>query len=323
MKAIVRTEYGTPDVLRLVEVERPVPGDDEVLIRVRAASINAADRYLMRGEPRLLRLGTGVKRPKNPRLGADVAGSVEAAGGNVTTFKPGDAVYGDLSGSGWGAFAEYVVAPAGILAPMPANLTFEQAAAVPMAAVTALQGLRDKGEIRPGQRVLIHGASGGVGAFAVQIAKALGAEVTAVTSPRNLELAQSLGADHVIDYTREDFSRKGQRYDLILAANGDRSLGDYRRALAPGGVLVNSGGGMGQTFRALLLGPAISLAGGKVRALVAKPSRADLIFLTGLIEAGQIAPVIDECFPLAETAAAFRAAGRPRGKVVITIAGEA
>ncbi len=322
MKTIIRTEYGGPDVLRLVEIEKPVPGDDEVLVRVRASSINAADRYLMRGEPLPFRLDLGLRRPKNARLGADVAGTVEAIGRHVTAIEPGDAVYGDLSGSNWGAWAEFAVAPAAVLAPMPSNLSFEQAGAVPLAAVTALQGLRDGGNLASGHRVLIHGASGGVGTFAVQIAKALGAEVTAVVSPRNLELARSLGADRVIDYTTDDFSRDGSRYDLILAANGNRSLGDYRRALTEGGTLVNSGGGMGQTFRALLLGPLVSATSRQsVRSLMAKPNRDDLIFLNGLIEAGQVAPVIDDCYRLAETAAGMRymEETRPRGKVVISL----
>ena len=242
MKAIVYTEYGSPDVLRLEEVDQPVPAAGEVLIRVRASSLNAADRYLMRGEPFLLRLSSGLRRPKNPRLGGDVAGVVEATGRDVRDFRPGDAVYADVSGSGLGGFGEYVAVPEHLVAPKPENLSFEAAAAVPLAGVTALQGVRDAGRVGPGQQVLIHGASGGVGTFALQIARALGAEVTAVVSPRNVELTRSLGADHVIDYTREDFSRNGRRYDAIIAANGRRSLADYRRALVDGGLVVEAVG---------------------------------------------------------------------------------
>ena len=322
MKAIIYTEYGSPDVLRLEEVEQPVPAAGEVLIRVRASSLNAADRYLMRGEPFLLRLSSGLRRPKNPRLGGDVAGVVEATGRDVRDFRPGDAVYADVSGSGLGGFGEYVAVPEHLVAPKPENLSFEAAAAVPLAGVTALQGVRDVGRVGPGQRVLIHGASGGVGTFALQIARALGAEVTAVVSPRNVEMARSLGADHVIDYTREDFSRNGRRYDVIIAANGRRSLADYRRALVDGGVLVTTGGTMGQIFQSLLLGPLVSAAGNrKVRSLAAKPNRDDLLTLKQWIEAGKITPVIDDCYPLSEVAAAMRhmIETRPRGKLVITV----
>ena len=322
MKAIIYTEYGSPDVLRLEEVEQPVPAAGEVLIRVRASSLNAADRYLMRGEPFLLRLSSGLRRPKNPRLGGDVAGVVEATGRDVRDFRPGDAVYADVSGSGLGGFGEYVAVPEHLVAPKPENLSFEAAAAVPLAGVTALQGVRDAGRVGPGQQVLIHGASGGVGTFALQIARALGAEVTAVVSPRNVELTRSLGADHVIDYTREDFSRNGRRYDAIIAANGRRSLADYRRALVDGGVLVTTGGTMGQIFQSLLLGPLVSAAGNrKVRSLAAKPNRDDLLTLKQWIEAGKITPVIDDCYPLSEVAAAMRhmIETRPRGKLVITV----
>ena len=322
MKAIIYTEYGSPDVLRLEEVEQPVPAAGEVLIRVRASSLNAADRFLMRGEPFLLRLSSGLRRPKNPRLGGDVAGFVEATGRDVRDLRPGDAVYADISGSGQGGFGEYVAVPEHVVAPKPKNLSFEEAAAVPLAGVTALQGVRDAGRVGPGQRVLIHGASGGVGTFALQIARALGAEVTAVVSPRNVELTRSLGADHVIDYTREDFSRNGRRYDAIIAANGRRSLADYRRALVDGGVLVTTGGTMGQIFQSLLLGPLVSAAGNrKVRSLAAKPNRDDLLTLKQWIEAGKITPVIDDCYPLSEVAAAMRhmIETRPRGKLVITV----
>ena len=246
MKAIVYTEYGSPDVLQFKEVVKPAPKQDEVLVKVYAVSVNAADIHLLRADPFLIRLSSGLLKPKNNILGSDIAGRVEAIGSAVKQFKPGDKVFGDISGCGWGGFAEYVCARENALALKPANLSFEEAAAVPMAAVTALQGLRSKGQIQPGQKVLINGASGGVGSFAVQIAKAFGAEVTAVCSTRNFDRARSIGADHVIDYTKEDFARNGQEYDLILAANGDRSISDYRRALTPRGAYVMTGGAMSQ-----------------------------------------------------------------------------
>jgi len=264
MKAIVYTKYGPPDVLQLKEVEKPIPKDNEVLIRVRAASVNAYDWRLMRAKPFLVRLmGGGLLKPKNKILGADIAGRVEAVGKNVKQFQPGDEVFGDISACGNGGFAEYVCAHENTLVLKPAGMTFEEVAAVPMAAVTALQGLRDKGQIKPGQKVLINGASGGVGTFAVQIAKSFGAEVTAVCSTRNLDMARSIGADRVIDYTQEDFTRNGQHYDLILAANGYHSIFDYKRALSPGGIYVMTGGSMAQMFQAMLLGPLLSMIGSK------------------------------------------------------------
>lgn len=323
MKAIIYTQYGSPDVLQLGEVPTPQPGEGEVLVKVQATGLNAADRYALSGKPFIARLMIGgPRRPKHTILGADVAGVVEAAGPHVTRFRPGDAVFGDLSGSGWGGLAEYVAAPEHGWALKPVGISFEQAAAVPMAAVTALQGLRDKGQLRPGQRVLVHGASGGVGTFAVQIAKALGGEVTAVCSPRNVEMARALGADHVIDYTREDFAQNKQRYELIFVANGRRPLGDYQRALAPGGIGVVAGGALGQIFQAMLLGPFVS-GRGKVTSLSAKPDSVDLAAVGELLQAGQVRPVIDRCYPLAETAEAFRylERERARGKVVITVAG--
>jgi NADPH:quinone reductase-like Zn-dependent oxidoreductase len=314
--------YGAPDVLQLTAVTNPAPRTGEVLVQVHAASLNQADLYLLRGEPLPLRLSTGLRRPKRPTLGADIAGRVVAVGGGVTRFQPGDAVYGDLSACGLGGFAEYVCAREEALAPKPASLSFVQAAAVPMAAVTALQGLRAAGPVAAGVRVLVHGASGGVGTFAVQLARAMGAQVTAVCSARNVEQARTLGAEHVIDYTQEDFTRDGRRYDLILVVNGRRSLAEYRRALSARGRLVVAGGDVGTIMQAMLLGPAISLAHSiTVRSLVARPSRDDLLFVGQLLDGGVVVPVIDRCYPLGELSEAMRhlATGHARGKVVITV----
>ena len=323
MKAIVRTKYGPPDVLKLEEVPKPTPGDDQVLIRVHGASVNAADWHLLTADIFLVRLmGRGLLTPKDKTLGADVAGRVEAVGRNVKQFKPGDEVFGDIFQSGGGSFAEYACAREDALALKPASLTFEEAAAVPLAAVTALQGLRDKGKIRPGQKVLINGASGGVGTFAVQIAKSLGAEVTAVCSTRNLDMVRSIGADQVIDYTKEDFTTSGQRYDLILAANGYHPILDYRRALSPKGIYVMSGGSWAQMFQAMLLGPWVSMTGSKkMGALSAKANPEDLAFVKQLLEAGKVKPVIDRRYPLSEVSEALRylGEGHARGKVVITV----
>jgi NADPH:quinone reductase-like Zn-dependent oxidoreductase len=322
MKAIVYTEYGSADVLRLKEVEKPAPRSDEVLIKVHAASVNAYDWHLLRGEPFVARLYAGLRKPKNTILGEDIAGRVEAAGANARQFKPGDEVFGDIAARGSGGFAEYVCSREDLLVLKPAAMTFEQAAAVPMAAITALQGLRDKGRVRPGQEVLINGASGGVGSFALQIAKYFGAKVTAVCSTGNLAMARSLGADHVIDYTKEDFTRNGQRYDLILAANGYHPLADYKRALNPGGMYVMTGGSNRQIFQAMLLGPWLSIgAGKKMGGLAAKASQRDLVFVKELLEAGKIKPVIDRRYPLSEVAEAIRylEEGHARGKVVITM----
>jgi len=323
MKAIVYTKYGPPDVLQLQEVEKPAPKDNEVLIRIHAASANAYDWHLLKADPFLVRLmGGGLLKPKNKILGADMAGRVEAVGRNVRQFKPGDDVFGDLAGCGCGGFAEYVCAHEDALVLKPASLTFEEAAAVPMAAVTALQGLRDKGRIQPGQRVLINGASGGVGTFAVQIAKSFGAEVTAVCSTRNLDMARSLGADRVIDYTREDFTQNGQRYDLILAVNGYHPISAYKRALSPKGIYVMAGGSTAQIFQAVLLGPWMSITGGKkMGAVTAKPNQKDLAIIIELLEAGKVVPVIDKRYPLSEVPEALRylGEGHARGKVVITL----
>ncbi len=323
MKAVVCTHYGPPDVLQFQEVNKPAPKDNEVLIKVHAASVNAADWHLLRADPFLVRFMVGgLLKPKYRILGSDVAGWVEAAGRNVRQFRPGDEVFGDLFACGLGAFAEYACAREDAVALKPARLTFEQAAAVPLAAVTALQGLRDKGKIQAGKKVLINGAGGGVGTFAVQIAKAFRAHVTAVCGTGNLETARSIGADRVIDYTREDFTRSGERYDLILAANGYHPIQDYRRALNPGGIYVMSGGAMAQMFQALLLGPWISMAGSKKMGSVsAKPNIRDLVFVKELIEAGKVTPVIDRRYALHEVAEAIRylERGHARGKVVITV----
>jgi NADPH:quinone reductase-like Zn-dependent oxidoreductase len=322
MRAMVYTEYGPPEVLRFEEVEKPTAKGDQVLVKVVAASVNYGDWSLLRGEPFLVRLMVGgLLKPKNTILGADIAGRVEAVGPKVTQFRPGDAVFGDISACGFGGFAEYVAVPEGALAPKPANVTFEQAAAAPMSAVVALQGLRDKGQIRPGEKVLINGASGGIGTFAVQIAKAFGAEVTGVCSTRNLELVRSIGADRVIDYTREDFAQDGQGYDLIVATAGYRSIFDYHRALGPGGRYVATGGSLAQVFQPMLLGPFLSVAGSKKMGnLSAQPDQEDLVFVKDLVEASQVVPVIDRCYPLPDVPEALRyyGEGHSRGKVVIT-----
>jgi len=323
MKAILCERYGPPDVLKLAEVAKPAPKADEVLIKVRAASLNAFDWHMLLPDPSMVRLmGGGLLKPKNRILGTDMAGRVEAVGESATQFKPGDEVYGDLARWGCGACAEYVSAPEEALARKPGNMTFEQAAAAPMAALTALQGLRDKGRIQPGWKVLINGASGGVGTFAVQIAKVFGAEVSAVCSTGNVEMARSLGADHVIDYTKEDFTRSGRQYDLILAANGFHSLADYKRALAPGGAYVMTGGSMRQIFQAMLLAPWYSMTGGKkMGGITAQANQKDLVFIKELMEAGKVVPVIDRVYPLADVPEALRylLAGHARGKVVIKI----
>jgi NADPH:quinone reductase-like Zn-dependent oxidoreductase len=324
MKAIVCTRYGSPDVLQLQELAKPAPKDDEVLIRIHAASINARDWRFMRAKPFFIRLMPGgFLQPKNKILGADVAGRVEAIGSNVKQFKPGDEVFGFLpSATGRGTFAEYVCAEGNAITLKPANLSFEQAAAVPMAALTALQGLRDNGNIQPGQKVLVQGASGGVGTFAVQIAKALGAEVTGVCSTRNLDMVRSLGADHVIDYRKEDFTRNGWQYDLILAVNGYHPISDYLHALKPEGTYVVAGGSMFQLFQAALQGRRTSKTGSRKAYVVSLvQSQKDLVFMKELLESGKVVPVIDGCYPLRQTAEAFRYYEKehPRGKVVITM----
>jgi NADPH:quinone reductase-like Zn-dependent oxidoreductase len=317
MKAFMWERYGPPDTLRLAEVERPTPRSEEGLVRVLGVSVNPADWHSMRGKPVFSRLTLGLLRPKHRILGVDVAGRVESVGGGVTRFKPGDEVYANLLDHGYGGFAEYVSVPVDALSLKPANLSFEEAAAVPMAAVTALQGLRQHGPIRPKEKVLVNGASGGVGTFAVQIAKSYGAEVTGVTSARNLDLVGSLGADHVVDYTTTDFARTGQRYDLILDTVGNRSVPDLQRALADGGKAAVSG----FTSVGKLMG--VSLRGGKdVARVEAHVTTKDLEFLKELIEAGKVRPQIDRRYPFAEipAAIAYLEKGRARGKVVVGVA---
>jgi NADPH:quinone reductase-like Zn-dependent oxidoreductase len=320
MKAIVRETYGPPDVLHLADVPVPALGDGDVLVRVRAASANAGDWHLLRGTPLPFRLVAGLRTPKFKIIGTDIAGTVEAVGRNVTQFRPGDDVFGELSRCGFGAYAEFAVAPEKALALKPANLAFDEAATLPTAGCTALQGLR-KGRIQRAQRVLINGASGGVGMFAVQIAKSFGTEVTAVCSTRNVDVVRSIGADHVIDYTKDDFATHGQRYDVILAANGDRSIWDYRRALTADGRYAMTGGSNRQLTDALLLGPLLSLGRQKFGNVLVKPDQADLLVLKELCETGKIRPVIDRRFALADVPSAVQYVedGHARGKVVVTV----
>jgi NADPH:quinone reductase-like Zn-dependent oxidoreductase len=316
MKAFVYKKYGPPETLRLAEVDKPAPDADAVLVKVRAASVNAADWHVLRGKPLFSRATLGLLRPKHQILGVDIAGQVEAVGSGITRFQPGDEVYANLLDHGYGGFAEYVSVPVEVMSLKPASLSFEEAAAVPMAAATALQGLRRHGELQPGQRVLINGASGGVGTFAVQLAKAYGAEVTAVTSTRNLDLVGSLGADHVLDYTRTDALGGGQRYDLILDTVGNRSVPDLRRALAQGGKAAVTG----FTSVAKLL--AVSLRGGKDIAQVqAHVTTEDLELLSELIEAGKVRPQIDRRYRFTEipAAIAYLEQGRAGAKVVAEV----
>ncbi|MBK7781751.1 MAG: NAD(P)-dependent alcohol dehydrogenase [Ardenticatenia bacterium] len=322
MKAIVRYTYGSPDVLQLAEVPTPTPRDDEVLIKIEATSINAADWRMLRADPFLARLDSGLLRPRNRILGFDVAGRVAAVGRAVKQWVVGDEVFGNLFDLRGGAFAEYAAVPEKLLVRKPANLSFAQAAAVPMAAVTALRGLREVKPVQPGHQVLINGASGGVGTFAIQIAKALGAEVTAVVGSRNVDLARQLGADQVLDYTREDFTPRGEQYDLILAVNGYQPITAYRKGLRPGGAYVMAGGSAAQMFQVLLLGPWMSRKGGpRMAVLETKPSAADLAAVKDMLEAGTVTPVIDRTFPLSQVPEAIRhlEQGHPRGKVVVTV----
>jgi NADPH:quinone reductase-like Zn-dependent oxidoreductase len=320
LKAIVRQTYGPPDVLHLADVPVPTVGDGDVLVRVRAASANAGDWHLLRGTPFPFRLVAGLRIPRFKIIGTDIAGDVEAVGRNITQFRPGDEVFGELSRCGFGAYAEFAAAPEKALALKPANLSVEEAATLPTAGCTALQGLR-KARVQQAQRILINGASGGVGTFAVQIAKTFGAEVTAVCSARNVDVVRSIGADHVIDYAKDDFATHGDRYDLILAANGDRSIWDYRRALSADGCYVMTGGSNRQLTDALLLGPLLSIGRQQFGNLLAKPNQADLLVLKELCETGKVRPVIDRRFALSEVPSAVRYIedGHARGKVVVTI----
>jgi NADPH:quinone reductase-like Zn-dependent oxidoreductase len=324
MKAIVNHEYGPPDVLRLEDVDTPVARGDEVLVRVLGAAVNPGDWDVMHGTPYVLRLTTGLRRPRNTVLGVAIAGRVEAVGSNVSKFRPGDEVY---AGIGKGGFAEYACVREDALATKPSNLTFEQAAAVPITGVTALQALRDIGRVQSGQNVLINGASGGVGTFAVQIAKTFGADVTGVCSTTNVDLVRSIGADHVINYTQQDFTRNGQQYDLILDNVGNRTLSELRRALTPKGTLIpNSNKGSGRwlggflrrAVQALVVSPFVHQ---RLRPFAATEKREDLVLLTELIESGKVTPVIDRTYPLSEVAEALGhyGAGHARGKVVVAM----
>ena len=321
MKAVVYCDYGSADVLKIESVEKPVPTDSQVLVRVRAASVNPLDWHFMRGEPYIARLGFGLRKPKVIRLGVDFAGVVEAVGKNVTEFKPGDEVFGGRTG----AFAQYVTIRESQVARKPANLTFEQAAAVPVAALTALQGLRDKGGIQPGQKVLINGASGGVGTFAVQIAKSFGANVTGVCSTRNVDLVRSLGADHVIDYTKEDFTKSAQRYDLVLDNVGNHSLSKLKGVLNPNATYIMVGGQKGKwiapmprAFHAMLVS---RFGKHNMRFFISEMRKKDLQVLADLMQAGKVTPVIDRTYKFSDIreAVRYQEAGHARGKVVVTV----
>jgi len=318
MKAIVYHKYGSPDVLKLEEVAKPIPKDDEVLIKVHASSINDWDWGLLRGKPFANRLPYLLK-PKMSILGSDIAGQIETVGKNVKKFSPGDEVFGDLCGGSWGCYAEYVCARENAIMLKPASMTFDEAAAIPQAALLALQGLR-KGKIQPGQKVLINGAGGGAGSFAVQMAKSFGAEVTGVDSTEKLNIMRSIGADKVIDYTKEDFTKNGQRYDFILDFAAHHSVFDYKRALSPKGIYVMVGGATARIFQVMFLGPLISMTGSKKMGLLIHKPNKDLAFIIELFEAGKVKPIIDRRYPLSEVAEALRyfGEGHAQGKVVIT-----
>ena len=322
MKAIVYTKYGSPDLLQLQEVKKPVPHDNEVIIKVYASSVNVEDLDFLRGTAWSVRM-LGLFKPKYKTLGFDVAGKVEAVGKNVNQFQPGDEVMGDLFGFGFGAFAEYVCAPEKAIVHKPDKITFKEAATLPSRAILALQGLRGKRSLQSGQKVLINGAGGGVGPFAVQIAKFLGAEVTAVDHTKKLDMLCSIGADHVIDYTKEDFTKNGQRYDLILDVAGNHSILSYRRSLRPDGLYSIVGGSRSTIFQVFFLGPLVSLFGRKKIGLIAwKPNKKeDLDFIKELVVSKKIVPVIDRCYSLSDVAEALRyfEEGYPQGKVVITV----
>lgn len=322
MKAVIFPKYGSPDVLQVVDIDKPSPNEHQILVKVHATATNPLDWHRMRGEPIIARMGEGYRVPKNPKLGADIAGVVEAVGSSVTEFKVGDEVFGSI---GSGGFAEYVCAREKFFAHKPRNLSFEEAAAAPVVGFTALQGLRDTGQIQAGQKVLVNGASGGVGTFAVQIAKSYGAEVTGVCSTGNVEMVRSIGADHVIDYKKDDFTKNGQAYDLVYDAIGNRSVMDYRRALSPQGKCVIAGF---TSFKGLIghliLGKLLSKKDGKQVLFMgmAKVDKDDLLLLGDMLEQGKIRPVIDRCYPFEETAEALRylETGRAKGKVIVTLA---
>lgn len=319
MKAIICDKYGSPDILELKEIKKPVATENQVLVRVHAASLNFGNLVLLNGKPFLARFAFGLTKPKYSIPGGDIAGTVEAVGKDVKLFQVGDEVFGDLSGCGWGGFAEYVSVPEYALALKPTNITFEEAAATPMAGVTALQGLRDKGKIQSGQKVLIYGASGGVGTFAVQIAKSFGAEVTGVCSTRNVEILRSIGADHVIDYTKENFPQDEKCYDLILGVNGSNPISAYKRLLKPNGNFVHVGGSESQYFQSLFLGPFTS--GKKISTLLQRANQKDLNDMKELLETSEVKPIIDKRYKLSEITEAFKyfQEGHAQGKVVITV----
>lgn len=326
MKAVVLTQYGSADVLQIKELDKPTAKADEVLVKIHATSINAADKLLMGGKPFLVRLmGGGVfNPPKNKVLGADVAGVIEAVGANVTQFNIGDAVFADMADAGSGGFAEYVAVPEKLLVKKPDAITFQQAASVPLAGVTALQGLRDHAKISAGQKVLINGASGGVGTFAVQIAKHFGAEVTAVCSTDKVEMVRSIGADHVIDYKQEDVTKNGQQYDLIFDIAAYRSPSDYKLSLTPQGKYIMAGGSIPRIFQVMLFGAWFSRnSQHTISNFMAKANQDDLAFMSELLASGAVIPVIDKRFPLEQTSEAMRyfEDGRTQGKVVITVGG--
>jgi len=321
MKAVVYEKYGSPEVLKLKEIEQPTPGEHEVMIKIHAASVNSWDWDLLTGSPPLYRLLFGLTKPKYKILGADIAGRVEVVGKNAAKFQPGDEVFGDLCNYRWGGFAEYVCANENALTFKPASMTYEQAAAIPQAAVLALQGIYDYGKVNSGQKVLINGAGGGVGTFAIQMAKSLGAEVTAVDSGEKLETMCNVGADQVIDYIKEDFTRNGQQYDLILDVVGKRSIFDYARALRSGGSYLMIGGKISLIFQILFIGPLFSIMAKKKMRIVAHKPNKDLDIIKQLFESGKIVPVIDKHYTLNEVPEALQyiGEGRTQGKVIITI----
>ncbi|MBS4219496.1 NAD(P)-dependent alcohol dehydrogenase [Bacillus sp. FJAT-49711] len=322
MKAIICDKYGSPDVLELKEIKKPLPTDNQVLVKVHTASLNFGNLVLLKGKPFLARFAFGLTRPKYSIPGGDIAGTVEAVGKDIKLFQVGDKVFGDLSCCGWGGLAEYAAVPEHAIALKPTNISFEEAAATPMASVTALQGLRDKGKIKSGQKVLIYGASGGVGTFAVQIAKSFGAEVTGVCSTRNIKILRSIGVDHIIDYTKDDFTKDEERYDLILGVNGSNSISAYKRVLKPNGHFVHVGGSESQYFQTLFLGPFISIAGNKkISNLLQRANQKDLNHVKELLETSKIKPIIDKRYKLSEVPEAFKyfQGGHAQGKVIITV----